>query len=120
MILSFKNQFPEKILSGSKIHSIREDPHGRWKPGRKIHMATGVRTKKYHCFKESVCVSVQIFTIYLDQSGSLVVWIDGHKLQVNEIKNLTINDGFGSIKDFRQWFHSDFQGRIIHWTDLKY
>jgi hypothetical protein len=32
MILSFKQQFKEKILSGEKIHTIREDLGRRWQP----------------------------------------------------------------------------------------
>ena len=59
MILGFKNQFVPAILDGTKIHTIRKDPHHRWKPGMTIQMATGVRTKKYKCFKKAICVSVQ-------------------------------------------------------------
>lgn len=58
MILSFKKQFSEPILKGTKIHTIREDKPNRWKPGNKIHFANGVRTQNYNCFKESVCISV--------------------------------------------------------------
>lgn len=52
MILSFKEQFIPKILDGTKIHTIREDKKNRWEAGKKIHFATGVRTKNYKCPKK--------------------------------------------------------------------
>ena len=33
---------------------------------------------------------------------------------------LAINDGFESLKHFFEYFNEDFEGKIIHWTDLKY
>lgn len=50
MILSFKPQFRQKILDGTKIHTIRDDPNDRWQAGKIIHAATGVMTKNYDCF----------------------------------------------------------------------
>lgn len=47
MILGFKPQFVQPIIDRTKIHTIREDKHNRWVPGKVIHMATGVRTKSY-------------------------------------------------------------------------
>jgi predicted transcriptional regulator len=31
MVLGFKEQFVDRILNGSKIHTIREDSKSRWK-----------------------------------------------------------------------------------------
>ncbi len=47
MVLGFKERFVGRILSGVKIHTIREDGHNRWRVGRRIEFATGVRTKNY-------------------------------------------------------------------------
>ena len=63
MILGFKKQFPPMILVGTKIHTIREDKHDRWKAGNKIHFATGIRTKNYNQFYSGVCKSVQAITL---------------------------------------------------------
>ena len=63
MILSFKKRFVSPILSGHKIHTIREDKPRRWKAGNKIHFATGVRTKHYDQFHAGVCVSVQAIVL---------------------------------------------------------
>jgi len=115
MILSFKPQFVEPILNGSKIHTIREDKGKRWTIGKKIHFATGVRTKNYNCFKEGECIGLQKIIIspaYIEVSGRI--------LNYKEIKRLAINDGFNSVKDFLEWFDGHFTGIIIHWTDLLY
>lgn len=133
MILSFKNQFPDKIIDGIKIHSIREDPGARWKAGRKIHMATGVRTKNYFCFMEDVCWGVQPIEvkheIFHCEIIETLVWVDRliiyHRSYEKEngvvtMEKLAKNDGFDSVDDFFKWFDSDFQGQIIHWTDFRY
>ena len=135
MILSFKEQFKKKILNGRKIHTIREDKLGRWKAGNIIQAATGVRTKNYNCFFESVCLSTQSikiewinethFTIHIDDNLKVSVFLnDKCQFLVNDISfnpfEFLINDGFSSIEDFCNWFSEDFIGKIIHWTDKKY
>lgn len=137
MVLGFKHQFAEPIIAGSKIHTIREDVHNRWKQGNTIHFATGVRTKKYNNFKTDVCKSVQDILIE-HTSEHIYVTIDGyteviwrnHKSIDNDfysnevdcpmIFQLAKNDGFKSVTDFFRWFDGNFKGKIIHWTDFKY
>ena len=119
MVLGFNPQFPAKILEGTKKHTIREDKKDRWKPGMKIHFATGVRTKNYNQFKEGVCKSVQKIKItYLE--GSIRIRVDGQLIDYASLKRIAKNDGFDSSRAFLNWFNKDFEGKIIHWTDLKY
>lgn len=121
MILSFKRQFKQKILNGTKIHTIRLDPHNRWNPGMKIHFATGVRTKNYEQFMEGKCKSVQYIDIeWYDNKNRIFISINQRPLNQNEIAKLIKSDGFDSFEQFQKWFNSDFSGKIIHWTDFKY
>lgn len=137
MVLGFKKQFVDKILSGSKIHTIREDPKNRWKWPNVIHFATGVRTKNYHQFKEGQCKSVQeiqmfwyrrdfetIFRVYIDgKSFGTIVINKGHEdnpIITGDLEALALNDGFDSLEEFMKWFKDDFKGKLIHWTDKKY
>lgn len=122
MILSFKKQFKQPILDGTKIHTIREDKSGRWKAGNSIQMATGVRTKQYNCFKESECISTQeIHIIYQPGIGIPAIYIDGMDMwKYGGIADLARNDGFKNLPEFLDWFSSDFKGKIIHWTDKRY
>lgn len=63
MILTYSlPQFKDLILSGQKIHTIREDKKMRWKPGMKIHhwMGNPRNVKKMpHQFAEGECKAVQ-------------------------------------------------------------
>ena len=122
MILSFKTQFKQPILDDTKIHTIRADKTNRWQAGKKIHFATGVRTKNYHCFKEGVCTTVQKIEIEIvsDYLHETIVKIDDRKLTELEVQQLAWNDGFDSLVAFWMWFNTDFEGKIIHWADFKY
>lgn len=133
MVLSFNTQFPEKILSGTKKHTIREDTTSRWKAGMKIQFATGARTKAYNQFHEAECTGVQDIEIkYTDNRGAVKIFIDGKHLgtwhrfmpqrseNVADVLRLAVNDGFEGVTEFLNWFSRDFTGRIIHWTAMKY
>lgn len=129
MILSFRPRFIDKIKDGSKIHTIREDKTDRWKPGMKIHFATGIRTKNYNQFFEGECNSVQKILIRQSKHQRYILqhevnWvnisIDGKDLFYKEIKILAFNDGFDEINNFLEFFPSNFEGKIIHWTDFRY
>lgn len=122
MVLGFKKQFVPLIKSGSKIHTIRIDKHNRWKAGMKMHMATGVRTKKYKQFCGTLtCIRTQkIQIIYKKTSPCPKIFVDGKLLNSDESYLLAKADGFSNTWEFRQWFNKDFRGKIIHWTDRKY
>ena len=127
MILGFKQQFVQPILDGTKIHSLRQDPHNRWHAGREMQLATGVRTKNYNCFKEDICISVQ--EIYMIYSNYLLeILINDKYLEYSGKVLLAKNDGFNSFEDFESWFapevgyysNEPYSMKIIHWTDFKY
>ena len=133
MVLSFNTQFPEKILSGTKKHTIRQDATGRWKAGMKIQFATGAGTKAYNQFHEAECTGVQDIEIkYTDNRGAVKIYIDGNHLGTwhrfmpmksvspEKIIQLAVNDGFEGVKEFLNWFQRDFKGKIIHWTGMRY
>lgn len=117
MILSFKRQFVPKIVDATKIHTLRDDPHRRWRAGRKMHMATGVRTPHYHCFKEAHCTAVQ--EVYIDPPSGKV-FVEGRELSPGTLQKFAQNDGFDTLEAFWQWFNEPTHKRLIHWTDLRY
>lgn len=98
-----------------------------------MHMATGVRTKHYNCFNVVMCKSVQKIKIHYTQqsffSKKVSVEINGAYFAFcnlntgvyeGKIEKLVRNDGFDSVEDFFDWFNKDFEGKIIHWTYLRY
>ena len=126
MILGFKSRFKGQIMNGQKIHSIREDVHGRWKPGMKIHFATGARTKFYNQFWYGHCKSVQDIRLigYGVVVRDFMVLIDNRELSWDEIDILAKNDGFESYIEFADWFipkeYTNYAGKLIHWTNKIY
>lgn len=135
MILGFKKQFVSKILDGTKIHTIREDKHNRWKIGMKVQCATGVRTKDYNQFHEEWCVSIQRIMFKKPAIGfaSEKIWepalphivVDGLWITDPKIKlALALNDGFDNLEELLTFFNTpaylNKELKLIHWTDLKY
>jgi len=122
MILPFKEQFVEPIMSGRKIHTIREDRKNRWIRGKTIHFATGVRTKNQNTFYSNLCRGTQEIKIYWRGNTvyPVAIFIDKKVLTLDETERLAINDGFKTVDEFYKWFDSDFKGKIIHWTELRY
>jgi hypothetical protein len=140
MILNFKTKdkqgretdFVNKILTGVKIHSIREDKHNRWKVGNNIHFAIGARTKHYRQFHEGTCKGLQKINIIIYPNEQFpLIYVDESPLTHSELLLLRTNDGFDSIYDFMDWFSNGvpttklkkkihFKAKIIHWTTYKY
>ncbi len=127
MVLGFKKQFEAPILQDTKIHTIREDLKDRWHTGMHMHMATGMRTKYYNCFKECDCISTQ--RIFMSYDWMLHVSI-GLKCELyhEEKERLAMNDGFKDFKEFESWWYpvlakrelQCYSGKIIHWTPFRY
>lgn len=131
MTLSFKTKFdngtetnfPDKILSGQKIHTIRKK--GRWKAGIILHMATGVRSKNYDQFNLNYpnlkyCTGTQSISIVWATKVLPYVKIDGRLLEDGEIIVLAKNDGL-TLSEFLEFFKKDnTELEIVHWTDFRY
>ena len=153
MILGFKTKWPdgrpthfvekiqacfkhEKHLDNiPKIHTFRKG--NRWRVGRWIQFATGVRTPKYHCLVESQCMGVQDAEIEFNPlSGELSIHVyndplnptSSEILSKDKILLFAVNDGFDSLDDMIGWFFPSngdsspqtILGQIIHFTDFKY
>jgi hypothetical protein len=121
------------ILFTPKLHTIREDKLNRWKVGMSIQMIN--RMAKYkikHHFNKGIpeletLKGIQTIEIkYLHRPLSkefnwpFYVLIDGRQLNLFEVEQLAVNDGFENAVAFLKWFNKDFTGKILHWTDLKY
>jgi hypothetical protein len=123
----FKNDWdghPDNNLP-PKLHTIRLDPHNRWKPGNLIHPVIKPEGRFSAGFQFSPvikCVSVQTIEIlyFEPHKNRGFVYVDGLLISGKYLQQLAINDGFDSIEDFFAYFNKDFTGKIIHWTDLKY
>lgn len=127
-----KNYNVDKLLMLStkpKLHTIRDDKNDRWKVGTKIDFFINCRQKDMFRFAPVLPVVIvqEIHIMYrsgniffADRMYSADVYIDKRKLSVSELTTLAQNDGFENVEDFFAYFDKDFNGKIIHWTDLKY
>ncbi len=125
-------QYVKKVIStnwifANKIHTIRRDEKNKWKVGNKIHFVIYNRTPQRYQFAPIVpCVSVQPIKIkycYNRNTRALdtpIVYVDGFQISITEIEMLAINDGFKNSEAFFEYFNTDFEGKIIHWTDKQY
>ncbi|KAA2218278.1 hypothetical protein [Maribacter flavus] len=107
-----------------KGHTIRQDPGKRWKVGMDIHFDINVRTKNHLRFApvKKVTAIQELVIEWTDVFGFRKpepnIHIDG--VWFFDYDQLARNDGFPSVDAFFAWFHTDFTGRIIHWTDIRY
>jgi len=115
MILGFKSQFKPKILSGEKVHTIRTDANNRWKPGRIINFATGVRTKNYKEFALGRCTRVSDIIINPEMERVFIGNGSGIVYRGEGVRVFAKNDGFDSLEDFWKWFNKPFEGKLIFW-----
>jgi hypothetical protein len=133
-----KKALPENYIINThkpKIHTIREDKNNRWKPGTMIDFFINVRKKDMYRFAPRIPVlsTQKIEIIWLNEIRSLElsklapkrlnyveVIVDDNVLEFEEMKILSLNDGFDTIEEFFEYFNENFKGKIIHWTDKRY
>jgi hypothetical protein len=113
--------------SKPKKHTIREDKKDRWQFGYLIDFFINTRTVNMFRFAPRInVVRVQKIEIIYNEEicESLgpepAILVDGVCLNIFQIEKLAENDGFDSVVDFFNYFNTDFTGKLIHWTDLKY
>jgi len=98
----------EKIAYKALIESlppkkltIRDDPHNRWSAGRKIHFATGARTKLYDNFAMGECKSTDRVIFHRDSEVSGIrVSVGENDLTAKETEQLAHDDGFDDVYAF--------------------
>lgn len=104
-----------------KLHTIREDSKDRWKAGTKIDFFINCRQPSMFRFAPVLpVVSVQEIEFRELDKDHYIIVVDGRTLGGNDIRKLSINDGFDCEKDFLEYFPVGFKGKLIHWTDLRY
>lgn len=135
MILGSKKQFVPLYLKGTKKHSLRKG--NRWKEGMSIQFFQDTRTKKMKKFMEDkICTGVQDVTLIEpfypsdDDEIRFHIEVDGVRLNKKEMLQLAKNDGFKSTLEFMEFFFPpnkkrsvmdwQWEGQIVHWTDLRY
>lgn len=111
---SFKARFAPAIIAGWKTQTIRghRDRHAR--PGERVSLYTGMRTK--HCRKiaEVLCTEVMRVVIEFDAEGGIAgITTDG--VPVRDLDAFAVRDGFEDLGDMQLfWWPQYGQGRNFH------
>lgn len=131
-----------------KLHTMREDPHNRWKVDMSIQMVyrgpkysildhfnegipeLGKLKGKQKCrvqYNDKITPDLRPCGIYIDDQ---LVWEGfvgksfanscGSEKDRKWIESFAKNDGFESSIEFFRWFKKDWSGFILHWTDFRY
>lgn len=110
-----------------KLHTIRHDEHERWKAGMNIHFVINNRTPNRYQFAPVIkCTSVQEINIVYwynpktEQFDKPAIYIDKKVLSKKQVEQLAVNDGFDNTEAFFAYFNTNFNGKIIHWTNTRY
>ena len=121
MLVTFsKERYMERIISGVKKHTIRNDPGKRWRQGMTAHMwmhsPRNVKKNPFQ-FAEAIISYVAEIDIRKIQHDAGITWrvqINGEDLSPQGIEALAIADGFDNAWEFIDWF-GEFHGRLIFW-----
>jgi hypothetical protein len=115
--LNFKSHFAGAVKTGLKLQTIRAHRKQPIKPGDRLYLYTGMRTKKCRLLRFARCRSVdpvRIFHggIWTRLKGScLTRWLDrGEEQEV-----FARSDGFHTAAELHRFFGADFAGDLIRW-----
>ena len=120
-VIMFQNRFADKVLSGTKLQTIR--------PPRKRPIVVGETLSlrqwsgapyrsKQSVLRSAECVRVSSFAIE-QTSREFVFVVDGIRLNQNQWSQLARDDGFDCTSDLLNWFRNThglpFRGVLIGW-----
>lgn len=123
--------FEEQIKGDVKIHTLREDPHDRWKVGRTIHHVVGNRTSQRRQFALGQCKSTQKVVIHFNplkgKTNDLNIYVDDVLLSRAETIDFINNDGFLTdeklfIRHFLPQANESgiLERKLINFTNFRY
>ena len=106
-----------------KHHTIRSGVAKNIKIGTKLSLRiwTGIPYRSHQEeFAKAECTGKHKIHIWQDHFGGRHIVIGEKMLVDSEIERLAINDGFDNVNQFFSWFGWEFEGVLIHWTDINY
>jgi len=121
---SFKRQFVEPILAGTKRQTIRADRRRHARPGEEMQLYTGMRTKHCKLIGRTTCESIE--PVLLIVSGAGVIKINGTVLFSDQrMQEFARSDGFTSWAEMCAFWRDvngvtdEWNGVLIRWGELR-
>jgi hypothetical protein len=116
--LNFKKQFAAEVAAGIKRQTIRAKRKIPIKPGDKLTLYTGQRTKSCEKLGDAVCTETKEIEIVSEND----VILDGIKLSRGGIRRLANADGFVFTNKFIKFFEKThglpFNGDLIKYIKI--
>jgi hypothetical protein len=101
---NFKKQFAPMVEDGSKRQTIRKVRKTPTKPGDKLSLYTGMRTKACRLLEYTRCVDVQPVEVY----AIGVVHVGGSALTPAQLHDFARADGFQDGEQFVEFFRQEY------------
>ncbi|MCO5085104.1 MAG: hypothetical protein M9939_26490 [Mesorhizobium sp.] len=120
---SFKKQFAEPILSGRKRQTIRADRRRHARPGERLQLYTGMRTKHCRLVARTTCIAVLRIVIDMPAGRQPSIMLDGRPVEVG-LDHFARLDGFEDWSDMATFWMDNhpgvdrFEGVLIQWGAL--
>lgn len=114
MNINYKKEMERALVSGVKLHTIRQKPIA---VGSMMNHIVYPYHKERKCVLSNFCTATQNISINPD---ARTIKVDDKELSKVDIERLSKNDGFETMDDFWTFFNEPYQGMIIHWTNTKY
>ena len=107
--INFQERFAALVESGKKRQTIRRK--ARCKPGDKLQLYTGMRTKACRKIMDAICTAVYPITLPLLDNPIVT-------------DAFAQRDGFKNSEDMQEWFHNRyktwiFEGFLIQWNEYR-
>ncbi len=124
-ILNFQQQFADDVESGSKRQTIRAERKRPVRVEERLHLYTGLRTKRARLLKRALCM--EVWGIAIRSTGNVTVYethhgATGRTLTDTEKEGLARLDGFKGpdafgemLAFFRETHGLPFFGQLIKW-----
>ena len=114
MNINYKKEMERALVSGVKLHTIRQKPIA---VGTMMNHIVYPYHKERRCVLSNFCTATQNISIDPD---ARTIFVDGKEQSKSDMEKLAKNDGFETIDDFWTFFNEPYQGMIIHWTKTRY
>ena len=116
-VLNFKERFAANVAVGRKRQTVRVRRKRPIRPGDRLYLYTGMRTKRCRKLGEATCKRVDEIVIELNVDET--IWVNGQTLSRPERLVLARADGFVSVGRFvaffRRTYGLPFEGVIVKW-----
>lgn len=117
---NFRARWADKVERGEKTQTIRRHRNGgrHVRPGERIQLYVGQRTKDCRKLGEGICTSVQ--EIEIDRpEGRRTIVLDGQVLCEDDVFAIASDDGFETLDEMFAFFGDmhglPFSGVLIRW-----